>query len=98
MRNNYYITTPIYYPSGEPHIGHAYSSIFADVFARFNRKDNYRQNLINLLIKRDIKILICAPKKLWKKSNFNIDKKFEKNLFFSNHNYWATNEIYGKSF
>ena len=39
MNNNYYITTPIYYPSGSPHIGHAYSSIFADVFARFNRND-----------------------------------------------------------
>ena len=29
-QNNFYITTPIYYPSGEPHIGHAYSSIVAD--------------------------------------------------------------------
>ena len=28
---NYYITTPIYYPSGKPHMGHAYSSIVADV-------------------------------------------------------------------
>ena len=35
--NNYYITTPIYYPSGNPHMGHAYSSIIADVFARFKR-------------------------------------------------------------
>ena len=32
---NFYITTPIYYPSGKPHMGHAYSSIIADVFARF---------------------------------------------------------------
>ena len=39
--NNFYITTPIYYPSGEPHMGHAYSSILADVFARFKRNDNY---------------------------------------------------------
>jgi methionyl-tRNA synthetase len=39
-QNNYYITTPIYYPSGEPHMGHAYSSIVADVFARFMRNDN----------------------------------------------------------
>ena len=37
MQDNYYITTPIYYPSGEPHMGHAYSSILADVFARYNR-------------------------------------------------------------
>ena len=35
--NNFYITTPIYYPSGNPHMGHAYSSIIADVFARFKR-------------------------------------------------------------
>ena len=39
--NNFYITTPIYYPSGEPHMGHAYSSIIADVFARFMRNDNF---------------------------------------------------------
>ena len=36
-KNNFYITTPIYYPSGKPHMGHAYSSIIADVFARFKR-------------------------------------------------------------
>ena len=39
-RENFYITTPIYYPSGEPHMGHAYSSILADVFARFKRNDS----------------------------------------------------------
>ena len=38
MKNkNFYITTPIYYPSGKPHMGHAYSSIIADIFARLNR-------------------------------------------------------------
>ena len=30
MNKNYYITTPIYYPSAKPHMGHAYSSIVAD--------------------------------------------------------------------
>ena len=35
--DNFYITTPIYYPSGNPHMGHAYSSIVADIFARFKR-------------------------------------------------------------
>ena len=39
-QNNFYITTPIYYPSGQPHMGHAYSSILADVFARFKRNEN----------------------------------------------------------
>ena len=38
---NFYITTPIYYPSGRPHMGHAYSSIIADIFARFKRIDEY---------------------------------------------------------
>ena len=37
MKNNYYITTPIYYPSAKPHMGHAYSSIVSDFFARFKR-------------------------------------------------------------
>ena len=39
-KDNFFITTPIYYPSGQPHMGHAYSSILADVFARFARNDN----------------------------------------------------------
>jgi methionyl-tRNA synthetase len=34
-----YITTPIYYASGEPHIGHAYTTILADILARFHRQD-----------------------------------------------------------
>ena len=37
MKNNYYITTPIYNPSAKPHMGHAYCSIVADFFARFKR-------------------------------------------------------------
>ena len=38
MNKNYYITTPIYYPSAKPHMGHAYSSIIADFF-EFKRID-----------------------------------------------------------
>jgi methionyl-tRNA synthetase len=33
----YYITTPIYYVNAEPHIGHAYTTVVADVLARFLR-------------------------------------------------------------
>ena len=36
---NFYITTPIYYPSGNPHMGHAYSSIIADILARFKKME-----------------------------------------------------------
>ena len=41
MKPTYYITTPIYYVNGAPHIGHAYTSIAADVLARFKRLDGY---------------------------------------------------------
>ena len=41
MGKNYYITTPIYYPSGKPHMGHAYSSIIADIIARFKRIEGF---------------------------------------------------------
>ena len=41
MDKNFYITTPIYYPSAKPHMGHAYSSIIADFFARFKRICGY---------------------------------------------------------
>ena len=35
----YYVTTPIFYVNGSPHIGHAYTAIAADVIARFKRLD-----------------------------------------------------------
>ena len=41
MKREFYITTPIYYVNGAPHIGHAYTSIAADVMARFKRLDGY---------------------------------------------------------
>ena len=41
MDKNFYITTPIYYPSAKPHMGHAYSSIIADFFARLKRIQGY---------------------------------------------------------
>ena len=42
MKDNFYITTPIYYPSAKPHMGHAYSSIVADFFARLKRIQGYK--------------------------------------------------------
>ena len=41
MKKSFYITTPIYYPSAKPHMGHAYSSISADVIARYKRLEGY---------------------------------------------------------
>jgi len=41
MTQRSFITTPIFYVNGAPHIGHAYISIAADVMARFNRLDGH---------------------------------------------------------
>ena len=38
--NKVFILQLLYYPSGKPHMGHAYSSIVADIFARFKRLEN----------------------------------------------------------
>ena len=42
MEKTYYITTPIYYVNASPHIGHAYTTIVADVLARYHRLSGYR--------------------------------------------------------
>lgn len=36
-KEKFYITTPIYYPSGNPHIGHCYTTVACDSIARFRR-------------------------------------------------------------
>ena len=62
MSKNFYITTPIYYPSGNPHMGHAYSSILADVFARFKRIDNYNVHFLTGTDEHGLKIQKAAEK------------------------------------
>jgi methionyl-tRNA synthetase len=37
----FYVTTPIYYGNGVPHIGHFYSSMIADVIARYHKISGY---------------------------------------------------------
>ncbi len=41
MNKKFYITTPIYYPSAEFHIGHCYTTIIADAIARYKRLSGY---------------------------------------------------------
>ena len=40
-KKTFYITTPIYYPSGNPHIGHCYTTVACDTIARFKRMQGY---------------------------------------------------------
>ena len=63
MDKNFYITTPIYYPSGKPHIGHAYSSIIADFFARFKRIDGFNVHFLTGTDEHGLKIQRAAEKK-----------------------------------
>ena len=56
MTKNYYITTPIYYPSAKPHMGHAYSSIVSDVFARFKKIDGYQVHFLTGTDEHGLKI------------------------------------------
>ena len=40
-KKTFYITTPIYYPSADLHIGHTYCTVMADAMARFKRATGY---------------------------------------------------------
>ena len=63
MAKNYYITTPIYYPSAKPHMGHAYSSIIADFFARFKKIDGFNVHFLTGTDEHGLKIQRSAEKK-----------------------------------
>ena len=63
MDKNFYITTPIYYPSAKPHMGHAYSSIIADFFARFKKIDGYNVYFLTGTDEHGLKIQKAAEKK-----------------------------------
>jgi methionyl-tRNA synthetase len=62
MDKNYYITTPIYYPSAKPHMGHAYTSIIADFFARFKRIDGYNVHFLTGTDEHGLKIQKASEK------------------------------------
>ena len=63
MDKNFYITTPIYYPSAKPHMGHAYSSIIADFFARFKKMDGFNVSFLTGTDEHGLKIQRAAEKK-----------------------------------
>ncbi len=64
MNKNFYVTTPIYYVNGDPHVGSAYTTIAADVIARYKKTmgydvffltgtDEHGQKIERLLNKKD---------------------------------------------
>ncbi|MDB4845916.1 methionine--tRNA ligase [Candidatus Pelagibacter sp.] len=63
MDKNFYITTPIYYPSAKPHMGHAYTSIVADIIARFKKIDGFNVHFLTGTDEHGLKIQRAAEKK-----------------------------------
>ena len=97
MNKNYYITTPIYYPSAKPHMGHAYSSIIADFFARFKKIDSYNVYFLTGTDEHGLKIQRSAEKDNKDPKTFcdEISKIFEnltKTLNLSNTDFIRTTE------
>jgi len=97
MSKNFYITTPIYYPSAKPHMGHAYSSIVADFFARFKKIDGYKVYFLTGTDEHGLKIQRAAEKKNKDPKSFcdEISKTFEnltKTLNLSNTDFIRTTE------
>ena len=97
MNKHYYITTPIYYPSGKPHMGHAYSSIISDVFARFKKIDGYNVHFLTGTDEHGLKIQRAAEENKMKPLEFcnKISKSFKnlcKILNLSNTDFIRTTE------
>ena len=97
MVKNYYITTPIYYPSGKPHMGHAYSSIVADIFARFKRLEGFNVLFVTGTDEHGLKIQREAEKNKKEPKLFcdELSKKFDELtgiLNLSNNDFIRTTE------
>ncbi len=97
MNKNFYITTPIYYPSAKPHMGHAYSSIVSDFFARLKKIQGYEVFFLTGTDEHGQKIQRAAEieKKDPLKFCDEISKTFEnlcKSLNLSNNDFIRTTE------
>jgi methionyl-tRNA synthetase len=63
MKSTFYVTTPIYYVNDKPHIGHAYTTIAADVLARFWRLEGRDVRFLTGTDEHGIKIVKAAAEK-----------------------------------
>lgn len=62
MKKPFYITTPIYYVNAKPHLGHAYTTIVADVVCRYNRMQNRDTFLLTGTDEHGDKVVRAAEK------------------------------------
>ncbi len=97
MNKNYYITTPIYYPSAKPHMGHAYSSIIADFFARSKKIQGSKVFFLTGTDEHGLKIQRAAEKKQMSPKDFCDEisitfRELSKTLNLSNNDFIRTTE------
>ena len=72
-KGTYYITTPIYYPSSNLHIGHTYCTVMADAMARFKRLSGYDVRFLTGTDEHGQKIQTIAEKEGMKPQEY-VDK------------------------
>ncbi len=63
MADNFYITTPIYYVNDKPHVGHAYTTIAADVVSRWHRMNGRATHFLTGTDEHGQKVLEAATKR-----------------------------------
>ncbi|NPA52367.1 MAG: methionine--tRNA ligase [Aquificae bacterium] len=82
-RNKFYVTTPIYYVNDIPHLGHAYTTVAADVIARYNRQKGVDTFFLTGTDEHGLKIQKAAeekgllPKELADKTHIVFKKLWE---------------------
>lgn len=85
--NTLYITTPIYYPNAPPHIGHAYTTVFADIIARYYRLIGWNVFFMTGNDEHGLKLQRIAEK-------MNVDpKKYVDDMAEVFKNYWRMLDI-----
>ena len=97
MDKNFYITTPIYYPSANPHMGHAYSSIIADFFARCKKIQGSKVFFLTGTDEHGLKIQRAAEKKGMNPKDFCDEisvtfRELSKTLNLTNNDFIRTTE------
>lgn len=97
VKDKFYVTTPIYYASGSPHIGHAYTTIAADVLARYYRQKGDEVFFLTGTDEHGAKIQEVAEEKKETPKQFvdGVAEEFKtlfKKLDISNNNFIRTTE------
>jgi methionyl-tRNA synthetase len=60
--NKFYLTTPIYYTSGSPHLGHLYTTVAADIISRYKKMQNFEVLFSTGSDENSLKVLKAAEK------------------------------------